>query len=227
MSFHSSLMSIAAISLRGTIISSAVTFSKSRILTSMSWCFLGIIVPASYTTVRSSSRLRESPPSPDGLIRNRAKMPLVMPLIAATSGYITTNNGDKISELGKAIFSGYNAARVFGVTSAKISRIIVSPIVVANTAQYSPNQRVQIIVAMAEAAMLTRLLPIRIKPINRSGRSSSLCTRLAPRCPSPCKCLSRYRLIDIMPVSELEKYADKAIKIASAINNALVDMSSN
>ncbi len=37
-----------------------------------------------------------------------------------------------------------------------------------------------IIVAMAEAAILTKLLPIKIKPMSLSGRFSSLLTRLAP-----------------------------------------------
>lgn len=59
-------------------------------------------------------------------------MLLVMLLIVVISGYIIINSGDKISEFGKVIFFGYNVVRVFGVILVKISRIIVSLIVVVN-----------------------------------------------------------------------------------------------
>ena len=44
----------------------------------------------------------------------------------------------------------------------------------------SPQSRIAITVAMAEARMFTRLLPISISPIRRSGRSSNLPARSAP-----------------------------------------------
>ena len=128
-------MSIAKISARGTMISSAVTLSKSKILTNISWWRLGIMAPASKTTVLNSSRLNESSLPLAGLILSKARMPFVIPLIAATKGYSKVSSGSRIMELGNATFSGYSAASVFGVTSAKISKTSVKPKVAANSPQ--------------------------------------------------------------------------------------------
>ena len=92
---------------------------------------------------------------------------------------------DSIIELGNAIFSGYNAASVFGVTSAKINTTKARTTVANNSATSldkpsSIDNLIAIMVAMEEAAILTKLLPIRINPISLSGRFSSLLTRLAP-----------------------------------------------
>ena len=103
----------------------------------------------------------------------------------------------------------------------------VNPKVATARPQTSPNRRMHTIVAMADAPMLTKLLPINIRPIRRSGRCSNFCTRIAPLCPSFSKCFRRYRLIDIMPVSELEKNAESKMRIPRRINKLLVDMSSN
>ena len=91
---------------------------------------------------------------------------------------------------GKAIFSGYIAASVFGVTSAKISTTSVkAPVAMAIPA--SPQIRTAMTVAMADARMLTKLLPIRIKPIRRSGRSKSLAALRAPKWLFFAKCFKR------------------------------------
>jgi hypothetical protein len=39
--------------------------------------------------------------------------------------------------------------------------------------------------------------------------------------------LSRYRFIDIMPVSELEKKAERKIRMARSMNNVLVEKTFN
>ena len=111
--------------------------------------------------------------------------------------------------------SGFIAARVLGVTSAK-TRITMVKAPVARAMPESPQSRSAITVAIDDDRMLTKLLPIRITPINRSGRSSRLCTLLAVLLPLLAMCRKRYRLSDIMPVSELEKNAEHKIRIKSA-----------
>ena len=61
---------------------------------------------------------------------------------------------------------------------------------------------------MDAAAILTRLLPIRIALISFSGLSSNERARRAPLCPWLAMCFRRYRFKDIIPVSELEKNAE-------------------
>ena len=56
MSSQDSSRSMPTISLRGIMMSSTVTFSRSRMESSMRWWRCGIMAPASLTTVRSSSR---------------------------------------------------------------------------------------------------------------------------------------------------------------------------
>ncbi|CSI31573.1 Uncharacterised protein [Vibrio cholerae] len=76
------------------------------------------------------------------------------------------------------------------MTSAN-TRITKVKAPVAIATPKSPYRRIPIMVAIAEARILTRLLPIRIKPIKRSGRSSSFSTRLAPLWPLLAKCFKR------------------------------------
>ena len=83
----------------------------------------------------------------------------------------------------------------------------------------SPNSLIAMTVAIAEARILTKLLPMRIRPMSRSGRCSSFIARRAPRWPVPLRCFRRYRLSDIMLVSELEKKAEIRIRIASAVKS--------
>ena len=91
------------------------------------------------------------------------------------------------SVAGFAIRSGCRAAKVFGVTSAKIRMTRVrTPVAMATPA--SPNTRTASTVAMAEARILTKLLPIRISPISRSGRSNSERIRAAAFEPSSAWC---------------------------------------
>ena len=67
---------------------------------------------------------------------------------------------------------------VLGVTSAKIKITNVStPVAIAIPA--SPNKRCPRIVAIAEARILTKLLPIKIKPMSLSGLVRSFSTRMA------------------------------------------------
>eukprot|EP00828_Plagiopyla_frontata_P031520 TRINITY_DN41351_c0_g1_i1.p2 TRINITY_DN41351_c0_g1~~TRINITY_DN41351_c0_g1_i1.p2 ORF type:complete len:170 (+),score=4.99 TRINITY_DN41351_c0_g1_i1:126-635(+) len=155
---------------------------------------------------------------------NKRNKPLEIPLINHTNGLSSFCSGRNKKELGKAIFSGQSTASVFGVISAKIKITKVStPVAIAIPA--SPNKRCPTMVANAEAIMLTRLLPIKIKPINLSGLLSSFSTRSATLFLSFARWRKRQRLSDIMLVSELEKQAEITIKITSAISRALVGMS--
>ena len=99
-------------------------------------------------------------------------MPFVIQFNATTIGININNNGLNIIELGKDIFSGYRAANVLGVTSANISNMIVSATPAIATPR-SPNILTHICAAIIDANTLTKLLPIRISPISRSGRCSS------------------------------------------------------
>ena len=97
------------------------------------------------------------------------RSPLAIRFTNHTSGYINFKRGVRIKLAGPAIFSGYKAAKVFGVTSAT-TRIIRVKHEVAITTPASPKIRTAIIVAMAEAKILTKLFPIKIRPISLSGR---------------------------------------------------------
>jgi len=69
-----------------------------------------------------------------------------------------------VAEAGKAILSGFFAANVFGVVSAKIKITSVK----ANDAKItdpSPQSFSARIVAILAASMLTKLFPSRIAPI--------------------------------------------------------------
>ena len=64
---------------------------------------------------------------------------------------------------------GADAAIVFGVISAKI-KITKVRVMVAMAMPASPNSRIAMTVAIAEARIFTRLLPISMSPMSRSGR---------------------------------------------------------
>ncbi|MNN44621.1 hypothetical protein D3C81_1589190 [compost metagenome] len=136
--------------------------------------------------VRNSSLLTASLTRTLVWMPNRRKTSVVMPLSSHTSGNITFCSGASKTLLGKAMRSGYNAAKVFGNTSANSSTANVR-IPVAIATPKSPYRRIPTMVASAEARMLTRLLPISTRPIRRSGFCSSFSTRRAERLP----CLER------------------------------------
>jgi len=69
-----------------------------------------------------------------------------------------------VAEAGKAIFSGFFAAKVFGVVSAKI-RITSVKASDAKITEPSPQSFRARIVAILAASMLTKLFPSRIAPI--------------------------------------------------------------
>src|SRR6056297_635697 len=89
----------------------------------------------------------------------------------------------------------------------------------------SPQISIAITVAIAEAKIFTKLLPIRITPINWSVRCSKPWARLAPLWPVLAICLRRYRLRDIIPVSELEKNPESRISATRSMNSAVSDVS--
>ena len=76
------------------------------------------------------------------------------------------------------MLSGFKAAIVLGITSAKIIIIIVIKTVTAMTA-LSSQSLIAITVAIAVAKVWVKLLPIKISPNSLSVRSSSLLTLLA------------------------------------------------
>ena len=98
---------------------------------------------------------------------------------------------------------------VLGVTSAKI-RIIKVKRRETYKIPTSPHILIAMIVAKAEARILTKLLPIKIKPKSLSVLDNNFVTLLAPLCLFLTKCFSLYLFIAIMLVSELEKKADKS-----------------
>jgi hypothetical protein len=87
-----------------------------------------------------------------------------MSAINQTSGLKSLISALIIIEAGRATFSGFFAANVFGVVSAKtkITKVNASD---ANTIESSPQSLIVRIVAILEAKMLTKLLPSRIVPI--------------------------------------------------------------
>ena len=90
---------------------------------------------------------------------------------------------------GKASLSGYIAARVLGAASQKIKTIIVR-IKVAIATEDSPPTFSAIIVTIATAVKLTKLLPSNIRPISLSGFLRSLSIIIAARLPARTWCLS-------------------------------------
>ena len=76
---------------------------------------------------------------------------------------------------------------VFGRISAK-TNITKVRIPVAAATPASPAIRIPIMVAIAEAAMFTRLLQIKIKLNKTSVFSSSLLAKIAPLCPCSARC---------------------------------------
>lgn len=112
----------------------------------------------------------------------------------------------------KAKRSGWLAAQVFGATSEKIKIMKVSnPAAIA--IPDSPYRRKARMVAIDEAKMLIKLLPNKIRPINRSGFFNRVWAILAPKWPLLTRCISRYLFKRIKAVSEPEKKADNKIRM--------------
>ena len=82
-----------AISLRGTMMSSTVMRSRSRMLTSISWWRSGISAPASATTVRSSSADSECVARACAGAPMSLKIPFANRLISHITGKVTTSSG--------------------------------------------------------------------------------------------------------------------------------------
>ena len=89
-------------------------------------------------------------------------------LINLIAGWNMVDNIFNVGAAKNEIFSGFSAASVFGVTSANI-RITTVSIKVAAKIPPSPQKRMAITVAMAEARILTILLPSKMSPNNLSG----------------------------------------------------------
>ena len=79
---------------------------------------------------------------------------------------------------GRAIFSGFLAANVFGAVSAniKITKVSTSEAIMTEPSPHSLIARMVVILA---ARILTKLLPSRMAPIKRSTSFKSLSTLFA------------------------------------------------
>ena len=172
------------------MMSFTVICSRSKMLTNILRCRLGIMEADSVTMVRNSSWETASSPASSGEKPINLRMPLVSQLIDSTSGMSIFCSGIRTKLAGNATRSGCNAAMVLGVISAKI-RITSVNTRVAMAMPASPKSRIAMTVAIAEARILTRLLPMRIRPIRRSGLCSRAMARRAPRCPVPFRCFRR------------------------------------
>jgi hypothetical protein len=115
---------------------------------------------------------------------------------------------------------------VFGVISANISKTIVSP-AVAIAIPVSPQSLIAITVAIEDARILTKLLPIKITLISWSVRLSSLLAFIAPLCPLFLRCFSLYLFSESIPVSALEKKAENIIKRNKKIKSVEIGVSLN
>ena len=135
----SSWISSPLISLRGIIISSTATFSRSRMPFSMPWWLSDILCPERSTTERNSSVSRPSSREEFGSKPSSFTSPLVSLLIAHTNGQKIVSRGLRIWLALKANHSGYWAAMVFGVTSAKTSTKMVRVAVATQGAAASPT----------------------------------------------------------------------------------------
>lgn len=114
----------------------------------------------------------------------------------------------------KPTCSARRVAYVFGVTSANINITSVN-MPVATAIPASPSVLSAIMVAIADARMLTKLFPSNISPMSRSGCSSNFEAEIAPLLPLLAKCRRRYRFIVIKAVSEPEKNPETRISSAS------------
>ena len=111
-------------------------------------------------------------------------------------------------DAGRATFSEFNAAKVFGVISAN-TKIIKVKTIEPITTPLSPNKFKQRTVVSEAARIFTKLLPMRITPSNLSGLFKSLSALIAPLSFSLTKCLRRYLFKDIIAVSTPEKKAER------------------
>ena len=127
-------------------------------------------------------------------------------------GYKTFCKTLRIPDAGRAMLSAFLAAKVLGVTSAKIKIIIVKITEPIKTPLFPNNSRHKIVVKAA-ANIFTKLFPIKITPSSLSGRFNNLSALLAERLFCLIKCFNLYLLSAIMPVSALEKNADNTSKI--------------
>ena len=126
-------------SLRGIMMSSTVTFSRSRIALSMPWLSPESLCPEISTRDLSSSLSSASSRSFLGSKPSREISALVRLLTAHTSGVSSCSMGFKIWLALKANHSGFCAAMVFGVTSEKTSTAMVNEAVATQGAAASPT----------------------------------------------------------------------------------------
>ena len=205
-------------SVLGTIISSASLLAKYTTLliislssiskTPSSWLTLTIVSSSDSVIVGNFSSFF----TPSNLKKN----PVIIFKINIIGVKINTQN--LIGFITKIeIFSEFLVAKVFGVISPNINIIIVR-IPVAIPTPWLLNLSIAIAVAIEEAPILTRLLPINIALNSLAGSSKTFCISLAFFIFSSIIVLSLILLRDVKAVSDIEKKADKEIKIIKIIN---------
>ena len=92
-------------------------------------------------------------------------------------------------------------------------RTIIVKIIEPIKTPLSPNNLKHKIVVKAAANIFTKLFPIKIIPSNLSGLCSNLFALIADLSFCLIKCFNLNRLSAIIPVSELEKKAERKSKI--------------
>ena len=107
------------------------------------------------------------------------------------SGVIRASRSTRKGETAVATFSGISLARLLGVTSPKISTMIVSTMVDTVAPRSAPSIWVNRMVPMEAAAMFTILLPMRMVESSLSYCSAMFSTRAAEESPSSARLFRR------------------------------------
>ena len=155
-----------------------------------------------------SSSADRSPPlssSPfSGFVMRRTK-----PTDAAVRGLKTSIRARTGPDRRSAKRVAFRSARIFGTVSPTMMTTTVR--ISVDTQVYpAPMRRIAMIAPRDEAAILTRLLPMRIAESALSNRSSTLRATCAFRFPFSARCSSLTRLAADSDISEAEKKADSS-----------------
>ena len=175
---------------------------------------MGIKSPCSSSNVLNSSEFKLSLAADCiGSTLNTLSILELRIFVNQTRGLNIVTNIFRTHEDLVAKFSGYTLAIVFGVISEKIKITIVKMIDPSKT--LLPKCSIIIIVTIAEAKILAKLLLIKIDASNTSGLCSNLRALMAPL--EPLERFLNFTLFDaIIPVSDPDEKAEKI----SSTNNA-------
>ena len=153
-------------------------------------------------------------PSPVSPCRGRV-MRCTSPTTSQMTGYRMTDSARMTYALRRAMPLAFCLATIFGIVSPKMMTSSVSTTVDTHV-HCSPTSRMTITEPSDDAAMLTRLLPMRMALRVRSKWSRMPTAVFARRLPSSAAFSSRRRLADEYDISDAEKNADSAMSTTSA-----------